>query len=71
VARVGITWGPSWAASAITLSTTGAVLAGATLILASPGLLELLLVAMLARPMATFLLVLAAIDAPDREAPAS
>ncbi len=65
VARVGISWGPTWAAAAIILSLSGAALALATLVLPSPGLLELLLVVMLARPMATFLLVLGALDAPD------
>jgi len=65
VARVGIAWGPKWAAAAITLSVTGGALAVAMVITPSPGLLESLLVVMLARPMTTFVLVLGAIDAPD------
>jgi hypothetical protein len=65
VARVDIEWGRSWAALAIGLSAIGAVLAIATAISPSSGLFELLLVVMLARPMAVFVLVLAAIDEPE------
>ena len=65
VARVGIPWGRWWAASAIALTTTGAVLAAATVIAPAAGTYELLMIVMLARPMVTFLLVLGAIDEPD------
>jgi hypothetical protein len=65
VARVGIAWGRWWAASAIALTAIGAVLATATVIAPSAGTYELLVVVMLARPMATFLLVLGAIDEPE------
>jgi len=65
VARVGIAWGRSWAASAIVLSGIGAALSGATAVWPSPGLYELLLVVMLARPMVVFVLVLGSLDAPD------
>lgn len=65
VARVGISWGRSWAASAIGLSAAGAALSLATVIAPSAGLYELLLVAMLARPMVVFVLVLGAIDEPE------
>jgi hypothetical protein len=62
VARVGIAWGRWWAASAIALTAIGAVLATVTVITPSAGTYELLVVALLARPMVTFLLVLGAID---------
>lgn len=65
VARVGIAWGRSWAASAIALTSIGAVLASATVIAPSAGTYELLMIVMLARPMVTFLLVLGAIDEPE------
>jgi hypothetical protein len=65
VARVGIAWGRSWAASAIVLSGIGAALSGATAVWPSPGLYELLLVVMLARPMVVFVLVLGSLDVPD------
>ncbi len=66
VERVGITWGRWWAASAILLSAAGAGLSLATLAMPTAALAELLLVSMLARPMAVFLLVLGTIDTPDR-----
>jgi hypothetical protein len=62
VTRVGIAWGRRWAASAIVLTAFGAVLAVATIARPSAGLYELLVVVMLARPMAAFLLVLGTID---------
>ena len=62
VARVGIAWGPWWAASAIALTAIGSVLAVATVIEPAAGTYELLMIVMLARPMVTFLLVLGAID---------
>lgn len=65
VARVGISWGPWWAASAIALSLAGATLSAAIVMVPSAGLLELLLVVMLVRPMATFLLVLSTLDSPE------
>jgi hypothetical protein len=65
VARVGISWGRWWAASAIVLTAVGAVLAAATVIAPAAGTYELLMIVMLARPMVTFLLVLGAIDEPD------
>jgi hypothetical protein len=64
VARVGIRWGRSWAGSAIALTLVGATLSALIVALPSPGLYELLVVVMLARPMAIFLLVLATIDEP-------
>jgi hypothetical protein len=64
VARVGISWGRWWAASAIALTAIGAVLAAATVIAPTAGTYELLMIVMLARPMVTFLLVLGAIDDP-------
>jgi hypothetical protein len=64
VARVGIAWGPWWAASAIALTAVGAVLAAAVVIAPAAGTYELLMVVMLARPMVTFLLVLGAMDEP-------
>jgi hypothetical protein len=62
VARVGISWGRRWVASAAGLSTLGAILATATVISPSAGLNELLLVVMLARPMVVFVLVLGTLD---------
>ena len=62
VARVGIAWGRWWAASAAGLTAVGGALAAATLIAPTAASYELLMVAMLARPMVTFLLVLGAID---------
>ena len=62
VARIGISWGRWWAASAIGLSAVGALLAAATVITPSAGLYELLLVVMLARPMVVFVLVLGSLD---------
>ena len=64
VARVGISWGRWWAASAIVLTAIGAVLAAATIFAPTAGIYELLMVVMLARPMVTFLLVLGTIDEP-------
>ena len=65
VARVGIAWGRWWAASAIGLTTVGAVLAAATVAAPTAATYELLMIVMLARPMVTFLLVLGAIDEPE------
>jgi len=65
VARVGISWGRSWAAAAIALTAVGALLAATTVIVPSAGIYELLMIVMLARPMVTFLLVLGAIDEPE------
>lgn len=65
VARVGIAWGRWWAAAAIALTAIGAVLAAATVIAPTAGTYELLMVVLLARPMATFLLVLGTIDEPE------
>jgi hypothetical protein len=65
VARVGIAWGRWWAASAIALTAIGAALATATVIAPSAGTYELLVIVMLTRPMATFLLVLGVIDEPE------
>ena len=62
VARIGISWGRRWAASAISVSAVGAFLAAATVFTPSAGLYELLLVAMLARPMVVFVLVLGSLD---------
>lgn len=62
VTRVGITWGRSWAASAIVLTALGVALSAATVAVPSAGLYELLAVVMLARPMVVFLLVLGTID---------
>jgi hypothetical protein len=67
VARVGITWGRSWAASAIGLSAAAIALSSATIVVPSAGFYDLLLVAMLARPMAAFLLVLGSMDDRDPE----
>lgn len=65
VERVGIAWGRWWAATAILLSVAGVGLALATLAMPTAALAELLLVSMLARPMAVFLLVLGTIDTAD------
>jgi hypothetical protein len=64
VARVDIAWGRSWVAIAVGLSAAGVGLAAAAAVAPSAGIYELLLVAMLARPMAVFVLVLAAMDGP-------
>jgi hypothetical protein len=63
VAVVGIRWGRWWAASAISLTAAGVALALATVLVPVPGLYELLLVVMLARPMVVFVLVLGTLDA--------
>jgi hypothetical protein len=62
VARVGISWGPWWAASAIGLTISGMTLAVITLARPSPALYELLMISMLARPMSALLLVLGTVD---------
>lgn len=62
VARVGISWGRWWAASAIALTLIGSVLSAATVMLPSAGLYEVLAVVMLARPMVVFVLVLGTIE---------
>lgn len=64
VARVGITWGRWWAISAIGLTFGGTLLSAAVVLWPSAGLFEFLVVVMLARPMATFLLVLGTLEAP-------
>lgn len=65
VARVGISWGRAWVTAAIGLSAVGIVLSAATIAVPSAGVFELLLVALLARPMVVFVLVLATIDEPE------
>ncbi len=65
VARVGISWGRAWVLAAIGLSAIGAALSAATIAAPTLGVFELLLVALLARPMVVFVLVLASIDEPD------
>ena len=69
VARVGIVWGRSWAASAIGLTVIGALVSAAAIVVPSTGMYELLLVVMLARPIAVFLLVLGTIDDGARVSP--
>ncbi len=62
VGRVGISWGRWWAASAIGLTIVGLAISAAGIVLPSAGVYELLMVAMLARPIAVFVLVLDTID---------
>ncbi len=68
VGRVGIAWGRAWAATALGLTVLGVVVSGAAVIMPAAGAYELLLVVMLARPIAVFLLVLTTIDEATREA---
>ena len=63
VERAGIAWARWWAASAVVLTLAGVCLASATVLMPDPALYELLLVALLARPMAVFVLVLGTLDA--------
>lgn len=67
VARVGIAWGRSWAISAVALTLGGALLSIVVVVVPSAGLFELLVLVMLARPMATFLLVLGTIETPESD----
>jgi hypothetical protein len=65
VARVGISWGRWWAASAIVLTLAGVGFSTVCIFAPSAALYELLLVVMLARPMVTLLLVLSTFDAAE------
>ncbi|HJW22334.1 MAG TPA: hypothetical protein VJ506_07895, partial [Candidatus Limnocylindrales bacterium] len=67
VIRVGIAWGRSWAATALGLTVVGVVISAAAVVMPTSGAYELLLVVMLARPIAVFLLVLATIDGTTQE----
>ncbi len=67
VVRVGIAWGRAWAATALGLTVIGVVISAAAVVMPTAGAYELLLVVMLARPIAVFLLVLATLDETTRE----
>lgn len=71
VVRVGIAWGRSWAAAALGLTLVGVIVSAAAAVRPTSGGYELVLVAMLARPIAVFLLVLRTLDeaADDTDAP--